>query len=382
MNLQFLLPLGLVALAAWLLPLLIHLVRRPEQTPYDFPALRWIRESERPRRRLRLDDLALLLLRLLLLALMALLLAVPVLRGEWRDARHWVLVGSTIDLDAARTNFPDPDVEWRWLAPGFPPIEEVRPAADQATASLVREFEATLPPADTLSILVPEKPDGFDAERIALGRDVEWSVAGAIDASGNVSQSRKPLMVALRHAGDGSDALGYLRAALAALGSDEPDSLKIDDKPASMPVDFASDAVIWLDGKLPDELLPWIEAGGRALVVDSPVQAGSIVLRDESGGAVASEQVLGEGAVVQLLRPMTPESLPLLLDADFPERLRGLLTGESSPPTRAIAADVAPRRVDREARPTTTSLTALLCLLVAIVFLLERIVAMRKRHPA
>ena len=41
MSLLF--PLGLAALAAWLLPLLIHLARRHPYTPLDFAALRWLR---------------------------------------------------------------------------------------------------------------------------------------------------------------------------------------------------------------------------------------------------------------------------------------------------------------------------------------------------
>ncbi|TQT81878.1 hypothetical protein DB758_11845, partial [Xanthomonas perforans] len=51
MNLLLLFPTGLAALAALLLPLLIHLARRSEHRPTDFAALRWLRALPRPRHR-------------------------------------------------------------------------------------------------------------------------------------------------------------------------------------------------------------------------------------------------------------------------------------------------------------------------------------------
>ena len=84
MSLALLLPLGLIALAGLIVPLLIHLVRQSDHPLIDFPALRWLRESERPRRRLRFEDRWLLLVRLLLVALAAVLLAQPILKGSWR----------------------------------------------------------------------------------------------------------------------------------------------------------------------------------------------------------------------------------------------------------------------------------------------------------
>ena len=54
MNLAFLLPAGLAALAAVLLPLLIHLARRSEQRPTVFAALQWLRQKPKPRHRIRL----------------------------------------------------------------------------------------------------------------------------------------------------------------------------------------------------------------------------------------------------------------------------------------------------------------------------------------
>jgi hypothetical protein len=80
-NLSFLLPAGLAALGALLLPLLFHLVRRSEQRPTMFAALQWLQQKSRPRRRVRFDEWPLLMVRLLLLTLLALLLARPVVSG-------------------------------------------------------------------------------------------------------------------------------------------------------------------------------------------------------------------------------------------------------------------------------------------------------------
>ncbi|MBC7991570.1 MAG: BatA domain-containing protein, partial [Luteimonas sp.] len=71
MTLSLLLPIGLAALAALLLPLLVHLARRSEQRLVPFAALRWLQAKPQPRRKRRFEEHWLLLLRLLLLAALA-----------------------------------------------------------------------------------------------------------------------------------------------------------------------------------------------------------------------------------------------------------------------------------------------------------------------
>ena len=344
--------------------------------------MRWLSESERPRRRLRLDEIMLLLLRLLMLALIAALLAVPVLHGEWRDARHWVLADSAIDLDAANSTVSDAKAEWRWLAPGFPGIENERPALRQPTSSLIREFEANLPASDTLTVLVTAEPDGLDAERMALGRAVEWAVVSPASIPDSESVEKVPLKVSLRHASEDQESLRFVRSALEALEVGEPGSWQIDDAPVSAPVDASSKALILLGETLPDDVLPWVEAGGRAIVVDPQAQSGSVALRDSKGDVVARRQSVGKSEVIRFLRPLTPDHLPMLLDAEFPGHLRTLIEGATPAPTQAFAAEAAPRVVDSVAQPPLTPLTSLLCLLVAIVFLIERIVATQRRRTA
>ena len=55
MSFGLLLPAALRALAALLLPVLLHLVRQSDRTRVEFAALRWLTVRAQPRRRPRLD---------------------------------------------------------------------------------------------------------------------------------------------------------------------------------------------------------------------------------------------------------------------------------------------------------------------------------------
>ena len=147
MSLAFLLPAGLAALAALLLPLLLHLARRHEQTPTDFAALRWLRQKPKPRHRIRFDEWPLLLLRLLLLALLALWLARPVLSGM-DDARPWIVAVPGVDATAIRTQAGDAQARLHWLAPGFPSLDDAAPdgqGVEEGASFLCCNRRATTP---------------------------------------------------------------------------------------------------------------------------------------------------------------------------------------------------------------------------------------------
>lgn len=186
MNLMLLLPAGLAALAALLLPLLIHLARRSEHRPTDFAALRWLRAMPRPRHRVRFDEWPLLLVRLLLLAAVALLLAEPAIR-ELQDARRRVALSPGVAVAAARQLGHAANAQWVWLAPGFPPVDAdanadvpktpVTPAgAAPPVSSLLRELDASLPPGAALSVIVPAQWGPLDAQRLQVSRQVRWQV--------------------------------------------------------------------------------------------------------------------------------------------------------------------------------------------------------------
>ena len=156
MSLALLLPAGLAALAALLLPLLLHLARRPEQTPTDFAALRWLRQKPKPRHRIRFDEWPLLLLRLLLLALLALGLAKPVLSGR-DDTRPWVVVVPGVDASAVRSQATDTATRLHWLANGFPSLDDAAPAGTPAIGSLLRQLDAELPAGTPLTVTDPDQ---------------------------------------------------------------------------------------------------------------------------------------------------------------------------------------------------------------------------------
>ncbi|MEG1680702.1 MAG: BatA domain-containing protein, partial [Stenotrophomonas sp.] len=215
MSLLWLFPAGFIALAALLLPLLIHLARRSEQRIIDFAALRWLSAKPRPRRRIRFDEWPLLLLRLLLLALLAVLLARPALTGVV-DAQPRIAVLPGIDLVAAQRVVGSTDAQWLWLAPGFPRIDKtIAPQGPQPVSSLLRELDAVLPADAALTVVVPSLLDGLDAQRPQLSRAVRWQV---LEQNAAIA---KPAVVAvpelqIRHDEAGKQGLRYLNAVASA----------------------------------------------------------------------------------------------------------------------------------------------------------------------
>ena len=82
MNLTFLTPMLLGGAALVAVPLILHLIMRRKPVKREFPALRFLRQRAiANRRRLRLNHILLLLLRMAALALLAFALARPTLRG-------------------------------------------------------------------------------------------------------------------------------------------------------------------------------------------------------------------------------------------------------------------------------------------------------------
>jgi hypothetical protein len=382
MSFALLLPVGLAALAALLVPILIHLIRRPEHRLTDFPALRWLAERARPRRRLRFDDPWLLLLRLILLALIAVLLARPVVVGEWRSARNWIAVAPGVDIGKARAELAGVQGEWHWLAPGFPTIDSAVPRSEVALSSLIRELDADLAKRDRLIVVVPTEIDGLDGESLRLGRAVDWhivegrSMPRAVPVAGNIRH------IAVRHGAASEPGLRYLRAAVAAWNAHNPGRSALDEQPLEVAVPGDTPWLIWLDAPLSPAISAWIERGGQALIVDPSMNEGAAVLRDGKGDVLAREKSIGAGRLIAFLHPLTPSSLPILLDAQFPDRLRELFEGPPSAPTRALAATVKPVLAETSLSPARFPLDSLLVMLIGLVFLIERFMAMRRRSPS
>lgn len=410
MSLGLLFPLGLAALAAWLLPLLVHLVRREEQRPTDFAALRWLSARLKPRAKIRFEDLLLLALRLALVAAMALLLAKPVLYGGAGDA-PWLVVAPGADPSAA-PSLPE-GAQRRWLAPGFPPLETPRPEATVPVSSLLRQLDAELPAATPVTVLVPAVFAGADGERPRLARRLDWRiVAGDMPPAALVATP--PRALAVRSVPEREPALRFLRAAAAAwpqldapAASNAPaatvatdaaqDSADTDDLPAAPPLDSgdadaplptADTALAWLvPGELPGGLRDWIRAGGHVLIEpgsDWPLPTpGAVSWRDAEGRDLARSAALGRGRVTQLQQPLAPAELPALLEPDFPHRLRELLQAPPPTPTRADAASHAPLTGGPGFPETPRPLDTPLLWLIVALFALERLWATRRRpEPA
>ena len=405
MSMLLLLPIGLAALAALLLPLLVHLARRSEQRVVPFAALRWLKALPQPRRRHRFEELLLMLVRLLLLAALALLLAQPVLFGR-PDRRPRVAVAPGVDIAAARAQPIGGDARWLWLAPGFPQLDPEKPVDETAAAtssaapapfaSLLRELDAQLPAGTPLTVLVPAVLDGADAQRPLLSRRVDWRIvsAPANDAANSPARSRiAPFALQVRHAPDRIASLRYLRAAgMAWTRADQPAADRaprldaaMSIAPADQPLNAGARVLVWLvPGPAPDAIRDWIASGGQVLLdhdaqwPDFPRDA-PIVWRDDQG-ALARAIGFGKGRALKLERPLLPAAMPGLLDADFPLQLRDLFAQAPAQPARVEASGYAPRTGVDPWPERPRPLAPWLVWLVAGLFLLERLLASGRRR--
>ncbi|HJU38476.1 MAG TPA: BatA domain-containing protein, partial [Tahibacter sp.] len=318
MSFALLAPLGLAALAALVVPIVIHLVRRIELRTTEFAALRWIFERIRPRRRLRFERPWLLALRLALIAAIAMLLARPVLEATSRARRVFVVVAPGVDAGAARAAVSPVDAEWHWLAADFPTLETPLAPAPVPTASLLREIDARLPPDTSLVAVVPSDLGGLDGERPALSRAVEWHVVPGRSPDDAAAAAPDALKIAVRYAPASEPALAYLRAAIAALNTDSKARYELDAQPASAAVGDAR-ALVVLGSDITPAVDAWIESGGLA-IVDRRSDAGSPLWRDADGNVLARSERRGEGRLVSLAAALSPATFAPLLDADFPAR--------------------------------------------------------------
>nr|WP_295661754.1 BatA domain-containing protein [Polymorphobacter sp.] len=367
-------PLGLAALAALAVPLVIHLARRSELARIDFAALRWLAARPRPRTRLRFDEWPLLIARLLLLALIALWLARPAVFGS-SDGGNWVAVVPGADL----ASVPRGDgVERRWLAPGFPALDMPRPAGPIPVASLLRQLDAELPPGASLRVVVPAQITA-DAERPRLSHHVAWQVtAGSTPAA--PSQAAKPAPALSVRTPEHHDAVRYLRAAAVAWAPPGR-APGFEVGPPSAPLPPYPATLVWLaPGELPTALRDWISGGGTALVVGTGPVAAPVVWRDEVGAVLATAEPIGRGRIVRLTRPLDSAQMPQLLEPGFSQRLRALLEAPRPAPTRVAAVDYAPLTGGATYKPPARDLRSWLALIVAAMFLIERWLATGRRR--
>jgi hypothetical protein len=373
-----LLPGALAALAALIIPLVIHIARRSEQLPTDFAALRWLRAKPRPRSRLRFDEWLLLLLRLALLTALALWLARPVIFGS-ADTSPYIAVVPGVDLTQARAMIPK-SVQTHWLAPGFPAFDSPGPNDLVPLASLVRQLDAELPTGTPLTIVVPQRLAGTDAERPRLSRKVEWRIVPGAMPSASPTPSPPPAL-SIRYDADHAAGLRYLRAAAVAWQSPGHNA-NLDEAPIDSPLPEAGRTLVWLGGgTLPAPLVQWIKRGGTAIAASDaivPSHAARVTLwSDDVGRPLVEATPMGGGRLLRFTRRLVPSEMPALLEPDFPVRLRAVIDPPPPPPTRATANDYAPVTGGRGYDQLPRDLRPWLAILIALLLLAERWLATR-----
>lgn len=380
MSLSLLLPAALAALASLLLPLLLHLARRDNVRPLDFAALRWLRARPRPRRRLRFDEWPLLLLRLLLLALLALWLARPVLHGA-PDLRPVVVVMPGVPASALSAQQLPENARRHWLAQGLPALDAPPPATPQPIASLLRELDADLPAGVPLVVLATARFDGADGRIPQLSRELDWRVVDSVPAASKPATEPPPPTFYLHADAGHAAALRPLRAAARAwqgkvfeLGT------------GAAPPDTTSVAV-WLSStSMPGALRDWVARGGSVLLAhDAPLPAGTTlapVLHDAADAPLLEGGSLGRGRLLRFRQPLRPADMPLLLEAEFPQRLREALAPTMPPPARADARAFAPTTGARAQPAAPRDLQPWLAMLIALLFAIERWLATARRRGA
>lgn len=378
-------PWALAALAALLLPVLVHLIRRPEQQPVVFAALRWLPQRRRPQRRLRLHEWLLLALRVLLVTLLVLLLSEPVWRGSGGPITPAVLVAPGLNPDAARAAVNPAAAQWRWLGPGFPSLTGPAPTAAVDLASLIREWDAQQPAGAELTVVVPERLGGLDPERLRLGREVVWKVVPGSTPTGG--QTQPALELAIRREVK-SPAGGDPIVALVSHWQSRGRALRLDSATPGQPLDPASDALIWLDAEPNDAIRDWVRGGGVAVIarpdtdLARPIGAMPRVSHTEMPWVERRE---GLGRWLELEGGLQPGVSPALALADFPDRLWHALAQRSpgmGPESPAEALSVAPRQDASRIIGPSTGLSGWLAWLALLVCVVERIWASRPGREA
>jgi len=338
-----------------------------------------------------------LALRLVLLAGLAVLLALPVWRSHAAPAPPWVVVAPGIDALAARTAVRAPLAEWHRLGYGFPALPDgsdaatlaadARLAADPVPLnSLLRQLDHELLPTVALTIVVPETLVGLDAERLQLSHAATWvPLPGRSPAEAATGLARAPpgseLRIAVRYDAAGADELPVVRALGAAWAADGR-AIAWDIGASDVPLPPPPAWVFWLGGHVSESLRARARAGEVVLATRLGTSAGEVVL-DSPEGAVLRAQVLGRGRLLGVTGALRADALPAVRAPDFPQRLWTVLARPASVPTSAPARSVAPLATTRADWGPAEDLLPALAAVLALLFLLERLVATRRRaRPA
>jgi len=400
---SLLVPLGMAAAATVVIPLTLHLLRQPRSEIIEFAALRWLRPKTPPRQRLRVHRPWLLVLRILLLLVLALMLAMPVWRGGGGSA-PWVGVAPGVTLAEARAAAPEladgladgGAAEWHRLATGFPLLHaEAAAPEDQSVplASLIRQLDTEVPAARPVTLIVPRAVAGLDGGEIAVGRAVSWRIVASDAPVARVSQPLRLFVHGGDVPADGQPLANAERSVLQALVARWQAggrAVTIDDAANqsatvnSVDEPIAPTVHLWLGGSVPDaKQLAMLIPADATILVTGPIAAvdnaiGQTVMFDEQQKPLLTQRNFGDHRVLGTAVPLTPETMPVLLSPEFPDRLYRLLTRTDVPPRISYAGGVAPRQDVAIAAGPTEPLSPLLEALALLLFAAERLLALRR----
>lgn len=369
---------GGLALAALLVPLAIHRVRRRLPRAVPFAAIDWLAAQTPSRRQWRLDERLLLALRLLLVALLAALLGEPQWRAGSEPPRTIVLVLPGVAAEAAQAAVDAPLADWRWLAVGSPPLDAPPPALPTGPAasptSLIRALDAEWPPAVRLIVVLPEQLSGLDGERLQLGREVDWRVLPGGVQPPTETASARLFPIAIR----AEAAAAVLARALVAAWRADGVALAVDDAAPDAPLP-AGQALL-ITGAPPDAALRAQAIDGLTVLYGDAAAGGEVLLRDDDGTPLLRCQSTGRGRLCALAGPLDASAWPALRDPQRPRQLLALLGPPSAVSDRALAVAVAPLPAAQPSQGAATPLASWLAVAIAAVALLERALAARSRR--
>jgi hypothetical protein len=106
------------------------------------------------------------------------------------------------------------------------------------------------------------------------------------------------------------------------------------------------------------------------------------VWRDPFGNTLVEGAPLGAGRLLRFTQALVPSAIPELVSADFPARLRDLITPPAPAPARVASAAFAPSPGIPPFPLAPRELSSWLGVLIALIFLAERVLAMQPRRFA
>jgi hypothetical protein len=173
---SFLAPFFLIGLGALLVPVIIHMWSKDAKQSVAFGSLRFLKETEtRTTRSIMPSQWLLLVVRLLLLTALVFLLAGMLLDNDSEKSPRMYIVDQFYENSPLLTNLRDTvsqGVEVRWLADGFPDIEE--PITE--TATNYWNLLSSIPTSNTTCVIVisPLNQKHFTGKRKMIPTICQW----------------------------------------------------------------------------------------------------------------------------------------------------------------------------------------------------------------